>query len=41
MSRERKAAILVAIVALVLALVLVMAAGQIGYHDPSGTIPPF
>lgn len=34
MSPARKAALLVALVAIVLALVLVMAAGQLGYVYP-------
>lgn len=41
MSRERKAAILVAFVAIVAALLIILAAGQLGYEYPGGTIPPF
>jgi hypothetical protein len=41
MSRERKAAVLVAFVALVLALLLIVAAGQPGYEYPGSSIPPF
>ena len=41
MSRERKAAILVAFAALVIALLLIVAAGQLGYEYPGSSIPPF
>jgi hypothetical protein len=40
-SRERKAALLVAFVALVLALLAIAAAGQLGYEYPGSSIPPF
>jgi hypothetical protein len=41
MSRERKAAIVVAFIAVVVALLLVVAAGQLGYEYPGSSIPPF
>jgi hypothetical protein len=41
MSRERKAAVLVAFVALAIALLLIVAAGQLGYEYPGSSIPPF
>lgn len=41
MTRERKAAILVAFVALVIALLVVVFAGQVGYEYPGSSIPPF
>jgi hypothetical protein len=41
MSREQRAALLVAFVALVVALLLVVIAGQPGYEYPGSSIPPF
>ncbi len=41
MSRERKAAVVVAILAVVVALAMILAAGQIGYeYAPLVTAPP-
>lgn len=41
MSRPRKAAIIVALVATIVGLLLVAAAGQLGYDYPGSSIPPF